>query len=867
MSAVASDLQIGFEILWYQIESVLGRGGFGITYLARDNNLGQLVAIKEYLPHEFATRGDDSTVQPASKDQEDTYKWGLERFMSEAQILAKFRHPNIVRVLSVFKQNNTGYMVMEYEDGRPLNKIYAEKKYLSQAELEAVYYPISEGLIEVHKQGFIHRDIKPANIFIRDDGSPVLLDFGAARHAVGSKTRTLTSMLTIGYAPFEQYNEGSEKQGPWTDIYALSACLHEGITGSKPVESMQRGTALIHNEPDPYTPLSWHKREGFNHGFLRGIDQGLMIQVYDRPQTLQEFMDVLQGSIHLEDIPPQPKNEDPTILDKTLVRPVQKPVRKPKDIHEVDHPVQGTEFEEQPKKSDLDIKPKKKATAPKIDLTTVATMGFRQGLWKKRGKLVSAGLVAVVVLLLVILWPQSNDQAPDVVTIPPPEVTPPSPVQTPIDTRQHRIDELLQQADQYYTDRIYFNSGSNHALDRYKQVLSLDKQHPLAIERIQGIGKTLLVQADDAIGVGNLVDARILLKAVVGIDPDFTGLKGVHRKLVKAKLKEQERNRLEELLNQADKAMNAGLVYSPENKSALTYYQQILKIDSNNTQAHQGLKRITDILVTEIRKVLNTGQLDLAGNLLVRLENTSPDHPAIAGLKNKVSINKRIQRLIHKAQAAYKKQHYTIPESGSAVSLYRKVLALSPGHKLAMSRLDDIAKIYSTSVRNSIRSGKISKARYTLSILRKQFPQHIGIPALSADLKALRTETEISRLLPVGIEQKKGDDAVVEAIVDGFVINFKNRNIKQLKLVSQLNERQEGLFTNLFNQYLSLNLALVSASYTINKKQGKASAKFKITDLIDKNGHSVMTSADWTRIELTIRKKNDAWLKAEINNY
>jgi len=869
VSSVARDLGTGFEILWYKIESVLGRGGFGVTYLATDINLGQLVAIKEYLPHEFATRSNDSTVQPLSQDQEKTYNWGLERFMSEAQILAKFRHENIVRVLSVFKHNNTGYMVMEYEDGNPLDKIYAEKKQLTQPELEAIYYPIMEGLIEVHKQGFIHRDIKPANIFIRDDGSPVLLDFGAARHAVGSKTRTLTSMLSVGYAPFEQYNEGSEKQGPWTDIYALSACLYQGITGSKPVDSMQRGMALLHNEADPYTLMSWSKREGFTHGFLRGIDQGLMIQVHDRPQTLQEFIGILQGTILLEDIPPQTKSEDTTLLVKTLVRPVKKSTRVQKDLHKVDdHPVQETKIVEEPKTSDLGIKPKTEAAAPQIDSSTAATMESPQSLWQKQGKLISTGLVAVVaVLLLVILWPENDSQAPDVIAISPPVITPPPQVQTPVDNRQRRIDELLQQADQYYINRNYFNSGSNHALDRYRQVLSLDKQHQLALERLQEIGKALLMQADNAIGAGNIVDAGFLLNAVAGIDTDFTGLKDTNKKLAQAKQKEQERNRQERLLSLADKAMNAGQAYSPENKSALTYYQQVLKVDPDNAQAQKGLKQISGILVAEIRKSLKIGQLDLAENLLARLESTSPDHPAITGLKSQVSINKRIQRLIDKAQAAYNKQHYTIPKSGSALSLYREVLTLSPGHKFTMSKLDNIADRYSTAFHNAIRSGKIKKAKHNLDILRKNFPQYGDIQTLNAKLKALQSEADISRLLPVGIEQKQGDDAVVEAIVDRFVHNFKNQNIKQLKMVSQLNEGQEGLFTNLFNQYLSLNLYLVPASYTINKKQGQATARFKITDLIDKNGNSVMTTADWTRIELTIRKKNDAWLKAELNKY
>ena len=134
MHPQTNDLTPGFQILWYQIHSVLGRGGFGITYLAEDTNLGQMVAIKEYLPQDYASRGKDSTVQPISIDHDDVYAWGLERFMNEAQTLAKFRHDNIVRVLSVFKENNTGYMVMEYEQGRDLSEIYEEKRQLTQSE-------------------------------------------------------------------------------------------------------------------------------------------------------------------------------------------------------------------------------------------------------------------------------------------------------------------------------------------------------------------------------------------------------------------------------------------------------------------------------------------------------------------------------------------------------------------------------------------------------------------------------------------------------------------------------------------------------------------------------------------------------------
>ena len=200
-------LQPGYEVLWYRIERILGQGGFGITYLAYDTNLDQHVAIKEYLPIELAVREGDDSVHPVSENHDDNYRWGLERFISEARTLAKFNHPNIVRVLSVFEQNNTAYMPMRYEEGKSLQERLPRRGTLEEDQLMKILLPVLGGLRLVHGAGFIHRDIKPANIFIRDDGSPVLLDFGSARQALGHETKTLTSLVSPGYAPFEQYLE------------------------------------------------------------------------------------------------------------------------------------------------------------------------------------------------------------------------------------------------------------------------------------------------------------------------------------------------------------------------------------------------------------------------------------------------------------------------------------------------------------------------------------------------------------------------------------------------------------------------------------------------------------------------------------
>ncbi|MGR8948364.1 MAG: serine/threonine protein kinase, partial [Gammaproteobacteria bacterium] len=217
-----NSLKNNHRLHWYLIDRVLGQGGFGITYLAHDPNLDRYVAVKEYLPMELAVRDGDNSVYPASEANGERYKWGLDRFIAEARTLAKFKHPAIVRVLSVFEENNTAYMVMEYERGESFQQVLDQRKDLSEQELLRIIGPLLDGLELIHANGFIHRDIKPANIYIRRDGSPVLLDFGSARQALGEQTKSLTSIVSPGYAPFEQYYSKSDRQGPWTDIYSLA---------------------------------------------------------------------------------------------------------------------------------------------------------------------------------------------------------------------------------------------------------------------------------------------------------------------------------------------------------------------------------------------------------------------------------------------------------------------------------------------------------------------------------------------------------------------------------------------------------------------------------------------------------------------
>jgi len=281
-----NSLKPGHKILWYEIKEVLGQGGFGITYLAYDPNLEKHVAIKEYLPIELAVREGDFSVHPVTEDRGKQYKWGLDRFIAEARTLSKFDHPNIVRVLSVTEENNTAYMVMAYEHGQSLQEKLKGKKTLGEAELLKILIPILGGLEQIHSAGFIHRDIKPDNIFIRNDGSPVLLDFGSARQALGEKTKTLTSLVSPGYAPFEQYFSKSDEQGEWTDIYGLGATLYRGVTGVVPLDAVDRSNAILNTSKDIIVTAVEIGKDKYSERFLKAIDHALNFKPKDRPQSI-----------------------------------------------------------------------------------------------------------------------------------------------------------------------------------------------------------------------------------------------------------------------------------------------------------------------------------------------------------------------------------------------------------------------------------------------------------------------------------------------------------------------------------------------------------------------------------------------------
>ena len=309
-AADPSALRPGYALNEYRIEKVIGHGGFAMTYLARDTHLQSRVAIKEYLPTDLAFRGPDLRLELREPDFREPYEWGRAQFIREAQILARFRHPNIVSVNRFFEAHDVAYIVMEYVEGRPLASLLRDGARLRPEHLLSILRPALDGLRVVHEKGILHRDIKPENVLLRPDGSPVLIDFGAASKNVGNASHGGVSLFTPGYTPMEQYSD-STPLGPWTDLYSLAAIACTAITGAPPPDSISRLNG------DSLQPLAQQADLAYPAALLRAVDWALSPFPADRPQSVDEFLAALDGNKQpMQDtgssMPVDPLREDPS---------------------------------------------------------------------------------------------------------------------------------------------------------------------------------------------------------------------------------------------------------------------------------------------------------------------------------------------------------------------------------------------------------------------------------------------------------------------------------------------------------------------------------------------------------------------------
>ncbi|NWA61656.1 serine/threonine protein kinase [Pantoea sp. B9002] len=282
-------LPAGYRFNEFEIKEVIGGGGFGIVYRAWDHQLERTIAIKEYMPVSLAVRAADMSLELRGERFHKLFTAGRNSFIQEARLLARFNHPGLLHVLRFWEENGTAYMGTLYYSGMTLKEWQiTSPDSIDESWIRRLLPPLFGAIDTIHAAGYLHRDISLDNIQIQENQLPVLLDFGSARKEIGNLSDETEIMLKPGFAPIEQYSEEGEiEQGPWTDIYALGAVLHNLITGHAPPVSVVRCIE------DNYQPLVERKPEGYSLPLLHAIDCALAMKPADRPQSIDAFASLI----------------------------------------------------------------------------------------------------------------------------------------------------------------------------------------------------------------------------------------------------------------------------------------------------------------------------------------------------------------------------------------------------------------------------------------------------------------------------------------------------------------------------------------------------------------------------------------------
>ncbi len=800
-------LNTGYTLHWYEVKSVLGRGAFGVTYLARDKNLDQLVAIKEYFPHDFSSRASGYTVHPTTGENKELFDWGLNRFTREAQILAKFKHHNIVRVLSVFELNNTAYMVMEYEQGEELSKLYKRNQNLSEQALLDIFLPIMEGLKLVHDAGFIHRDIKPANIYLRADKSPVLIDFGAARKTVGTPTRAITSLVTVGYAPFEQYNESDEKQGAWTDIYALGACLYSAVSGRLPHDALARGSSLLSRGIDPYEPLSATNKSDYSHGFLLAIDYALVFQADQRPQDILFWADMLSGKVDVPPLPTVSVKHPMEVNDATVIK------ARPRSVP----PSNGVAQAE----GRTITSPRLAAIRPESRLN-----------------------VKVIVLLLFAL---SVFVAGAIVIFSDKGGAPVVEEEVVEKSDQRQLASLLVGADEARkAGQLIDRQGG--AIYFYKRILDIDPANSEAAQRIEEIIGLYAdgIRSDLLQGFDDKAERSIqLLQAAV---PESSAVLKLIDEVRIAKANQRD---VSELLQQAGIDFETGRLISPLKQNALWRYRRILVLAPGNPAAIQGIETILAHYVTLAKKNLKQDDIASAERNIKDIITVDPDSVEVETLREALSVLKaekprreKVLSLLSKAQIAFATGNILNPPDISAFTLYQRVLKLDKNNSKANKGIKNVERYLDSRFKKYLSAGDFVLAKSLMGKIEKRMPR-------SRFARNVRAEWERSK------SGGKPDIDTISDMVGKFKHGFESRDVDALQNMSEFITNRKAFLLQFFNNYTAFRLNISGVKYIGHKRTGSASVA--IVDLVNKRGVAVEPGT-WSRFEIKIyRNTQGKW--------
>ena len=807
-------LSAGYTLHWYVVKSVLGRGSFGVTYLAQDKNLDQLVAIKEYFPRDFSSRASGHTVQPTTGEKKELYEWGLVRFVREAQTLAKFKHHNIVRVMSVFELNNTAYMVMEYEQGEELSKLYKRQKIFSEAELLAIFLPIMHGLKLVHDAGFIHRDIKPSNIFIRDDGSPVLIDFGAARKTIGTPTRTVTSLVTYGYAPFEQYNESEEKQGACTDIYALGACLYLAVVGKLPADALARGSSLLSKGIDPYELASVLKKDSYSEEFLRAIDHALLFHASDRPQDILAWADMLSQKIEVPPIQGMFQSPGTASDDEaTVVMTTPPGVSDRRGV--TSHP------------KTLPLSTSSDNLSPPLSITDSSSPVVR-----RKPYLLGVVISVVVLSMAGILWKvrKSSDNN-GIEHIPPAAET----------TSRQSISSLIKSAEKaYQTGKLLDKDGG--AIHLYQKILQLDSANIEANKRVQQIIELSSDGIRSDLAEGYYDRAQTNFQLLQDVAPKSSIVLAIHDQIQTIKNKQST---VSKLLKQAELEFKAGRLINPKRQNALLLYRKILTLSPDNPDAKRGIDNITSRLVALAESNLARGKLDqVKKNIddILLVDPASDDVEQIRRnlrkIKTENSQQQEINQLLAQARRALDAGDFIYPVNYNALVFYQRVLSLEKSNQEAKQGVTNVEKALKTEFETHLNSSEFTSAETVMRQIEAVLPK-------SKFARDIRNRWEQVK------QAAKSDVEIISELIGQFKHSFEARDMHALRSLSEYQVNRQAFLQQFFSNYKSFKIDISDIKFIGPERKG--TAVISIIDLVNIQGATVKPGT-WGQFQIVIRR-------------
>ncbi len=373
----------------YVITGLIGQGGFGVVYVARDTQSERTVAIKEYLPSAIAGRVATGHIAPRNGDMATAYATGLKGFLREANLLSELAHPALVAVHRAWEQNGTAYMAMAYYPGKTLRDVrLARPAAMTEAHVKALMMPVFEAVAELHAHRVIHRDISPDNILVMANGATVLLDLGAARQVLGGMTQALTTILKPGFAPIEQYVEdGSMEQGRWTDVYGLGAVMYFLATGKPPTAATTR---IVRDNLPAMADVA--KNVEYSPRFAQAVTRSLAVRAIDRYKSITEFREGLGWAVLLKASPVDALVAPATEQTATLASLSAEDIRR-MTAPEAEAPIQA---------APTAVMPSPPSRAPSLEKLRGRPAGYPPA--ERSRWVVSAVLLAVLVLVAALYF-------------------------------------------------------------------------------------------------------------------------------------------------------------------------------------------------------------------------------------------------------------------------------------------------------------------------------------------------------------------------------------------------------------------------------------------------------------------------------